>query len=198
MSIFILIGIALLGVVGGACVGFFVRKRLAKSKVEMAEEASQKVLQRAKKEAETIKKEARLQAKEDLYKAKADFEKETRERRLEVHDLEKRMVQREENLDKKVELIDQKEDNLSKREKGLAGKDFEQDYVHIHSLYILPGYRKQGHATAILQKAIKAIRKKGYTGGIQIVANPTEDGISAEKLKSFYKSLNLEVFEYYG
>ena len=125
MSTFIIIGIALLGVVGGACVGFFVRKRLAESKIEMAEEASQKVLQRARKEAETIKKEARLQAKEDLYKAKADFEKETRDRRLEVHDLEKRMVQREENLDKKVELIDQKEDNLSKREKGLAVKEKE-------------------------------------------------------------------------
>jgi ribonuclease Y len=125
MSIFIIIGIALLGIVGGACVGFFIRKRLAESKIEMAEEASQKVLQRARKEAETIKKEARLQAKEDLYKAKADFEKETRERRLEVHDLEKRMVQREENLDKKVELIDQKEDNLSKREKGLVVQEKE-------------------------------------------------------------------------
>ena len=125
MSIFIIIGIALLGMVVGACVGFFVRKRLAESKIEMAEEASQKVLQRAQKEAETIKKEARLQAKEDLYKAKADFEKETRERRLELHDLEKRMVQREENLDKKVELMDRKEDTLSKREKGLAVKEKE-------------------------------------------------------------------------
>ena len=124
-SIVVIIGIALLGIVIGACVGFFVRKRVAESKIEMAEEASKKVLQRAQKEAETIKKEARLQAKEDLYKSKADFEKETRERRLELHDLEKRMVQREENLDKKVELIDQKEDNLSKRERGFAVKEKE-------------------------------------------------------------------------
>jgi ribonuclease Y len=124
-SIVVIIGIAFFGIVVGACVGFFVRKRVAESKLELAEEASKKVLQRAQKEGETIKKEARLQAKEDLYKAKADFEKETRDRRLELHDLEKRMVQREENLDKKVELIDQKEDNLSRREKSFAGKEKE-------------------------------------------------------------------------
>ena len=124
-SIIVIIGIALFGIVVGACVGFFVRKRVAESKIELAEEASKKVLQRAQKEAETIKKEARLQAKEDLYKSKADFEKETRDRRLELHDLEKRMVQREENLDKKVELIDQKEDNLSRREKSFAAKEKE-------------------------------------------------------------------------
>ena len=81
---------------------------------------------------------------------------------------------------------------------GYCSYDFERDYVHIHSLYILPEYRRQGHATAILQKAIKAIRESGHVGGIQIVANPKEDGISAEKLKSFYKSLDLDVFEYYG
>jgi ribonuclease Y len=121
----VIIGIAFFGIVVGACVGFFVRKRVAESKIELAEEASKKVLQRAQKEGETIKKEARLQAKEDLYKAKADFEKETRDRRLELHDLEKRMVQREENLDKKVELIDQKEDNLSRREKSFVGKEKE-------------------------------------------------------------------------
>ncbi len=124
-SIVVIIGIAFFGIVVGACVGFFVRKRVAESKIELAEEASKKVLQRAQKEGETIKKEARLQAKEDLYKAKADFEKETRDRRLELHDLEKRMVQREENLDKKVELIDQKEDNLSRREKSFVVKEKE-------------------------------------------------------------------------
>ena len=134
-SIVVIIGIAFFGIVVGACVGFFVRKRVAESKIELAEEASKKVLQRAQKEGETIKKEARLQAKEDLYKAKADFEKETRDRRLELHDLEKRMVQREENLDKKVELIDQKEDNLSRREKSFVGKEKEiaskeQDLQH--------------------------------------------------------------------
>jgi len=120
ISIPIMIGITLLILVLGAFIGFFIRKRFAESKIELAEETAKKVLDRAKKEAETIKKEAHLQAKEDLYKAKADFEKETKGRRLELYDLEKRMVQREENLDKKVELLDQKEVGLSKRERNLA------------------------------------------------------------------------------
>jgi len=120
-----MIGIALLALALGACAGFFIRKRFAESKIEMAEEASKKVLERAKKESETIKKEARLQVKEDLYKSKADFEKETRDRRLEIQNLEKRMVQREENLDKKVELLDQKEVSLSKRDRSLAIKEKE-------------------------------------------------------------------------
>ena len=125
ISIAIVMGITLLALVVGAFIGFFVRKRFAESKIEIAEVASKKVLERAKKEAETIKKEAHLQAREDLYKTKGEFEKETRGRRLELHDLEKRMVQREENLDKKVELLDQKEISLSKREKNLTAQEKE-------------------------------------------------------------------------
>ena len=67
VSIVIIIGVALLAMVIGSCIGFFVRKRFAESKIDIAEEASKKVLERAKKESETIKKEARLQVKEDLY-----------------------------------------------------------------------------------------------------------------------------------
>jgi ribonuclease Y len=119
-SIAIAVGIALCALVAGALVGFLIRKRIAESRIELAEETAKKVLERAKKEAETVKKEAQLQVKEDLYKAKGDFEKETRSRRLELHELEKRIVQREENIDKKVELLDQKEGSLSKREKNLT------------------------------------------------------------------------------
>ncbi len=123
-SIIMIGGIALVaGLVLGVCIGFLVRKKVAESKLEVAEETAQKILKRAKKEAETVKKEAHLQAKEDLYKAKADFEKETRERRVELHDLEKRIAQREENLDKKVSLLDQKEVTLSKRDRNLATQE---------------------------------------------------------------------------
>ncbi|MBW1854775.1 MAG: DUF3552 domain-containing protein, partial [Deltaproteobacteria bacterium] len=123
-SIILIGGIALVvGLALGAFIGFLVRKRVAESKMEGAEETAQKILKRAKKEAETVKKEAHLQAKEDLYKSKGDFEKETRGRRVELHDLEKRIAQREENLDKKVSLMDQKEVTLSKRDRSLAAQE---------------------------------------------------------------------------
>jgi ribosomal protein S18 acetylase RimI-like enzyme len=75
---------------------------------------------------------------------------------------------------------------------------FEQDYVHIYNLIVLPEYRRQGKARELLQATIDEIRRKGYKGNIQIVAKPQDDSISLEKLKSFYKDMGLEVFEYYG
>lgn len=77
----------------GILAGFLFRKKYAETRVGLAENLAQKILDAAKKEAEAIKKEAKLQAKDDLYRTKADFEKETRERRGELHNLEKRLMQ---------------------------------------------------------------------------------------------------------
>jgi hypothetical protein len=46
--------------------------------------------------------------------------------------------------------------------------------------------------------AIGAIRGFGYNGKIQIVANPKENWVNVEKLRSFYEKMGLEVFSYYG
>jgi ribosomal protein S18 acetylase RimI-like enzyme len=75
---------------------------------------------------------------------------------------------------------------------------FEHNYVHIYNLKVFPDYRRQGKAKELLQITINEIRKKGYTGSIQIVAIPQDNSIPLEKLKSFYKDLGLDVFEYYG
>lgn len=87
---------------------------------------------------------------------------------------------------------------IVKNKYGCCYYAFKQDYVHIYDLYVLPGYRRQGHAKAILKEVIAIIREIGYIGSIQIVAIPTEDSIDKEALKSFYESLGLDVFEYYG
>jgi len=84
---------------------------------------------------------------------------------------------------------------------GYCEYDFERDsigeYVHIFNLYVYPDFRKRGNAKMLLNEAIKAIRNTGYSGEIQIVAIPTENSISKENLKMFYKSLGLKVFEQY-
>jgi ribonuclease Y len=107
----------------GILIGFYLRKKYAETKVGMAENLAQKILEAAKKDAEAVKKEAKLQAKDDLYRSKADLEKETRERRSELHNLEKRLIQKEESLDKKLDLLDQKETVLSKKEKALDNQE---------------------------------------------------------------------------
>jgi ribonuclease Y len=118
-----MIGLALGAAALGAFGGMYFRKKIAASKVEAAEEAAKKVLERAQKEADNVIKEARLQAKEDLYKAKSDFEKETRDRRLELHNLEKKHDQREDSLAKRAELLNQKEAGLTKKEQSLSQQE---------------------------------------------------------------------------
>jgi GNAT superfamily N-acetyltransferase len=73
----------------------------------------------------------------------------------------------------------------------------EEDYVHIHDLFVFPEHRNQGRAREILLKAIECIKPNGYDE-IQIVCNPIEEGIDKERLKRFYESLGLKVYEYYG
>ena len=123
LTIIIMIGLALGAAALGAFGGMYFRKKIAASKVEAAEEAAKKVLERAQKEADNVIKEARLQAKEDLYKAKSDFEKETRDRRLELHNLEKKHDQREDSLAKRAELLNQKEAGLTKKEQSLSQQE---------------------------------------------------------------------------
>ena len=123
LTIIIMIGLALGAAALGAFGGMYFRKKIAASKVEAAEDAAKKVLERAQKEADNVIKEARLQAKEDLYKAKSDFEKETRDRRLELHNLEKKHDQREDSLAKRAELLNQKEAGLTKKEQGLSQQE---------------------------------------------------------------------------
>jgi ribosomal protein S18 acetylase RimI-like enzyme len=81
---------------------------------------------------------------------------------------------------------------------GYCDYAIETDYVHIYNLYVFPQFRRQGKARKILQNVIDTIRKTGYLGPIQIVAEPKENSISLKKLVLFYKSLGLEVFKYYG
>jgi len=75
---------------------------------------------------------------------------------------------------------------------------FESDYVHIFNLFVYPEYRRQGKAKELLNIAIDEIRKTGWEKEIQIVAIPQSDSISLQKLKLFYESLGLSVYDYYG
>jgi len=123
---------ALGGMIAGAVIGIAVRKKMADSKLDSAEEYSRKVILEASKQAETIKKEAQLQAKDKLYQMKLDFEEETRSRRKELQGQERRLFQKEETLDKKTEQLEQrvslaarKEVILENRENDLKKKEEE-------------------------------------------------------------------------
>src|SRR5512136_286406 len=67
----------------GALMGYALRQKVSKQKLESSENLSARIIDEAKKEAETIKKEALLQAKESLLKMKTEFDKDSKERKLE-------------------------------------------------------------------------------------------------------------------
>ncbi|MDP1993560.1 MAG: Rnase Y domain-containing protein, partial [Syntrophales bacterium] len=81
----------LVGLSVGVAVGYVVKQRLSRKKIESSENLSVRIIDEAKKEAETIKKEAILQAKENLLKVKTEFERDTRDRKVELDALERRL-----------------------------------------------------------------------------------------------------------
>ncbi len=118
--VFLIVGLA-----GGAGLGFYGRYLwLEKKNQELGAEAKS-IIAEAKREAETIKKEAILQAKDTLFQMKAEFERETRESRKEFQNLEKRILQKEENLDRKAESNDKREVALTKQEKQILQQEKE-------------------------------------------------------------------------
>lgn len=107
---------ALLGLIVGAVVSYFLIKNVNDSKVTGAKQSAVLIVDEAKREAEALKKEALLEAKDETHKLRSEAESDIRERRAELQKQENRYLQREENLDRK-------DDALNKREAGLERKD---------------------------------------------------------------------------
>ena len=87
---------------------------------------------------------------------------------------------------------------IVKNKFGFCEYSFESDYVHIYNLFTMPKFRNQGKAMATLRTVINTIRKTGYKGSIQIVADPKDDFVDKNRLILFYKRMGLDVFSYYG
>jgi len=126
----ILVPILLIAFVVGGVLGFIVKKRFSRKKLESCENLSARIIDEAKKEAETIKKEAILQAKENLLKVKAEFEKDTRERKNELDGLERRIRSKEENLERRIDLLSQRETSCENREKAILHKESQLNEKH--------------------------------------------------------------------
>ena len=103
-------------------VGMVIRKKIAESKIESAENEANRLLENAKIEAENKKKEEIFKVKEEMLKARNELDQEIKERRGEVQLQEKRIIQKEEALEKRA-------NNLEKKEKELDHKYQENDDI---------------------------------------------------------------------
>jgi len=125
MSVTYIIGAIPLGLILGALLGYYIRKKLLENRYESIEMYSKKIFSEAQKEAGTIKKEAELYAKDLIYKMKIEFEKDTREKQNQIQVQEKRIFQKAENLDRKIEQLETRETRSADREKKIDQDDTE-------------------------------------------------------------------------
>lgn len=123
MEIVIMIAAILITAVIFFFIGIAVRKKIAESKIEGAENEAKKILELANKEAENKKKEEIFKAKEQIVKERQDLEQEIRERRGEIQKQESRMIQKEENLDKKEDVLERRTKELDDKYKQLEQEE---------------------------------------------------------------------------
>ena len=124
MDIVIYIAIFLVSAIVFTFVGFFIRKKIAESKMRSAENEAKRIIELANKEAENTRKEEIFKAKEEIINARKDLDQEIRERRGEVQLQEKRLIQKEENLENRVNQLEKREkDLLEKTEQNKKQKE---------------------------------------------------------------------------
>ena len=125
MNIIINIAIFLISAVIFLFVGYTMRKRIAESKIRVAEEEAKRIIDCAAKEAENKKKEEIIKAKEEIMNSRKELDDEIKERRSEVQLQERRILQKEENLENKLEQLEQREQNLQKKDNEVESKKSE-------------------------------------------------------------------------
>ena len=108
-------------------VGFFIRKKVAESKIKSAEDEAKRILDRAKRDVENARKEEIVRAKEEILAERKNLEDEIKERRSDVQQQEKRLMQKEENLERKENQLELEEQELVNKEVDFNKKMKELD-----------------------------------------------------------------------
>ena len=162
MDIVIYIAIFLVSAIVFTFVGFFIRKKIAESKMRSAENEAKRIIELANKEAENTRKEEIFKAKEEIINARKDLDQEIRERRGEVQLQEKRLIQKEENLENRVNQLEKREkDLLEKTEQNKKQKEeleslYEKKMDELQKISKLSSEEAKKHLLAEVEKQITA------------------------------------------
>ena len=137
MNTLIIVAAVLISLAIGIPVGMVIRKKIAESKIEGAEQEAKRLVDLAKIEAENLKKEEIIKAKEEIMNARNELDQEIKERRGEVQKQESRIIQKEENLEKRSENFEKKERDLEREECELKEKEKEIENLKVEQLEVL-------------------------------------------------------------
>ena len=200
MEIIIVIATVLISAIIFIPIGVAIRKKIAESKIQGAENEAKKILELANKEAENKKKEEIFKAKEQIIKERQELEQEIRERRGEIQKQETRIIQKEENLDKKEETLEGK-CNLSEYYIHSSGSATSQKGFHAFlekfigwKLPEVPTYDDKDRKL-YLQTIFPAMfieQKRGWSGLLNTIPN---FGVKDVKRKVIEYILNLDIIE---
>ena len=141
-------------------VGITIRKKIAESKIDSAENEAKKIIELAQKEEESKRKEEILKAKEEIINARKELDNEVRERRGEVQNQERRLIQKEENLERKIAQMDNKEREFEKKEKDLENRRGELENVisrQMEELQRVSGLSKEAAKEQLLKEMDKQL-----------------------------------------
>jgi ribonuclease Y len=125
MSVLIIVGLSLVGLLAGFAIAYFAGRRLAAEKVSEAERQARRILEDAEREAKALKKEKLLELKEEWQRQRQQVEQELATKRNRLQVLERELKSREEALQQKLELVTRKEKQFHELEQQLAQRQQE-------------------------------------------------------------------------
>ena len=138
----IIIAAVLISLVIGILVGVIIRKKIAESKINGAEEEAKKLVELAKIEADNLKKEEIFKAKEEIMNARNELDKEIKERRGEIQKQESRIIQKEENLERRSDNFEKKEKDLEREEQNLNERKQDVENLYTEQMKVLQDIAK--------------------------------------------------------
>ena len=147
-------------------VGYILRKKIAESKIQSAENEAKRLLQNASIEAENKKKEEIFKAKEEILQSRNELDKEIKERSGEIALQEKRIFQKEEALEKRNEIFEKREKELERKHEELDGRKNELEEVinkQMTELQRISGLSKEDAKKQILEELDKQITSEKAT-----------------------------------
>lgn len=105
-----------LGLLGGAVIGYFIRVSHHEKSLRQSREAAERIVEDGKKEAEKTKRELVFEAKQEILTLRKEFDNDMRERRQVVLNLEEKVSQREIALNNRSQYLDKREIGLDAKE----------------------------------------------------------------------------------
>ena len=147
----------------GIFIGIIIRKKIAESKIQSAENEAKRLIDNVKIEAENLKKEELIKAKEEVLQIRNELDLEIKERRGDIQAQERRLIQKEENLEKRSTVFDNKEKELERKfsENEMKKQELENLYnKELEELQRISGLTKDQAKQQLLNDMDKEITQE--------------------------------------